>query len=285
LATGLLNIQYDYIFGFDFYTAHYYGAWVFIAAFLAHVAIKMPAMRRGLRNRSLRKELRTGLADTVPEAYEPDGLVALQPAKPTMSRRGALGLVAGSSAVITVLSIGATLSNRLRFTAILTSRGQSYGSGPGHFQVNRTASAAQITAAETDDTWRLTLIGPSGGLSLSRAELMAMSLHDAHLPIACVEGWSTEQRWEGPRLRDLAAMVGLHKPSSAVVESLEKAGAFRVVTLNADACRDPDSMLALKAGGVDLLPDHGYPARIIVPALPGVHNTKWVSAITFRGAM
>ena len=38
IATGVLNIQYDYVFGFDFYTAHYYGAWVFIAAFVVHVA-------------------------------------------------------------------------------------------------------------------------------------------------------------------------------------------------------------------------------------------------------
>jgi DMSO/TMAO reductase YedYZ molybdopterin-dependent catalytic subunit len=28
--------------------------------------------------------------------------------------------------------------------------------------------------------------------------------------------------------------------------------------------------------------DHGYPARIIVPALPGVHNTKWVGSIEFE---
>jgi DMSO/TMAO reductase YedYZ molybdopterin-dependent catalytic subunit len=28
IITGVLNIQYDYIFGFSFYTAHYYGAWV-----------------------------------------------------------------------------------------------------------------------------------------------------------------------------------------------------------------------------------------------------------------
>lgn len=27
--------------------------------------------------------------------------------------------------------------------------------------------------------------------------------------------------------------------------------------------------------------DHGYPARIIVPANPGVHNTKWVTRLTF----
>ncbi len=32
---------------------------------------------------------------------------------------------------------------------------------------------------------------------------------------------------------------------------------------------------------MDLSPDHGYPARVIVPALPGVHNTKWVKRMTF----
>ncbi|MGH3600036.1 MAG: molybdopterin-dependent oxidoreductase, partial [Pseudonocardiaceae bacterium] len=28
--------------------------------------------------------------------------------------------------------------------------------------------------------------------------------------------------------------------------------------------------------------DHGVPARIAVPALPGVHNTKWVTRLTFQ---
>jgi DMSO/TMAO reductase YedYZ molybdopterin-dependent catalytic subunit len=38
-------------------------------------------------------------------------------------------------------------------------------------------------------------------------------------------------------------------------------------------------MLALKVGGADLSLDHGYPARIVVPALPGVHCTKWVGKL------
>ena len=37
LVTGVLNIQYWYVFRFDFYTAHYYGAWVFLGSFAAHV--------------------------------------------------------------------------------------------------------------------------------------------------------------------------------------------------------------------------------------------------------
>jgi DMSO/TMAO reductase YedYZ molybdopterin-dependent catalytic subunit len=40
-------------------------------------------------------------------------------------------------------------------------------------------------------------------------------------------------------------------------------------------------MLALRVNGSDLSPDHGYPARVIVPAAPGVHNTKWVTRLTF----
>ena len=31
--------------------------------------------------------------------------------------------------------------------------------------------------------------------------------------------------------------------------------------------------------------DHGYPARVIIPALPGVHNTKWVSRIELNGTL
>ena len=45
--------------------------------------------------------------------------------------------------------------------------------------------------------------------------------------------------------------------------------------------RDPRTLLALKVNGQDLSLDHGFPARVIVPALPGVHNTKWVRELAF----
>ena len=41
------------------------------------------------------------------------------------------------------------------------------------------------------------------------------------------------------------------------------------------------TLLALKVNGVDLSLDHGFPARLIVPAAPGVRNTKWVRTMTF----
>ncbi|MBS2080216.1 hypothetical protein KCQ60_26220, partial [Mycobacterium tuberculosis] len=64
IVTGVLNIQYDYIFGFSFYTAHYFGAWVLITGFVVHVAIKSRRMWSGLRSMPLREVLRTARADT-----------------------------------------------------------------------------------------------------------------------------------------------------------------------------------------------------------------------------
>jgi DMSO/TMAO reductase YedYZ molybdopterin-dependent catalytic subunit len=66
-----------------------------------------------------------------------------------------------------------------------------------------------------------------------------------------------------------------------VVESLQRAGAFRSASLTAGQVADPRSLLALRVNGEDLSLDHGFPARIIAPALPGVLCTKWVGRMMF----
>jgi DMSO/TMAO reductase YedYZ molybdopterin-dependent catalytic subunit len=280
-ATGVLNIQYDYVFGFSFYTAHYYGAWVFTVAFVVHVILKLPRMVRALRSRSLREVLRTGRADTRSEPSDADGLVATHPAPATISRRGALGLIGGGAALIAALSVGQSLGGPARRLALLLPRGRSDGHGPNGFQVNKTAAAAGIVPVDVGPGWRLTLVG-ARTVSLDRAALTAMTQHTARMPIACVEGWATTQTWTGVRLRDLAGLAGVSRPRSAHVQSVQRGGSFGSATLQANQVGDPDALLALQVNGADLSMDHGYPARVIVPALPGVHNTKWVASIDFR---
>jgi len=284
IITGVLNIQYDYIFGFSFYTAHYYGAWVFIAGFLVHIAIKIPRMWAGLRSMSMREVLRTNRTNTKPEPFEPDGLVAENPSAPTISRRGALALVGGGALFMAVITAGQTLGGFTRKAALLLPRGRTRGDGPNDFQVNRTAWAAGISPEMTGERWRLTLTGGPLKVVLDRPALLAMPQHTAQLPIACVEGWSTTEAWTGVPLAALARLAGMPNPASAFVRSVERRGAFNFATLQSSQVLHPDSLLALQVNGVDLSPDHGFPARIIVPALPGVHNTKWVGSIDFRTA-
>ncbi|MBC7375079.1 MAG: molybdopterin-dependent oxidoreductase [Frankiales bacterium] len=282
IVTGVMNIQYDYAWGFSFYTGHFYAAWVFIAGFAAHVALKLPLMIRSLRNRSFIAEMQVSTSDTVAEAPDPDHLVSPNPAPATMSRRGMLAVVGGGSLGLLALSIGQSV-DPLRPTALLSPRGQSYGDGPNDFQVNVTFADAQIMPAETGAAaWRLQLIGPTGRTAtLRREELLTMAMATEELPIACVEGWSTSQRWTGVRLSDLAALVDGQNADSVFVESLQKGGAFSTHTLSGAQIRARRSLLALKVNGVDLSLDHGFPARMIIPAAPGVRNTKWVRTLTF----
>lgn len=272
-ATGVVNMQNWYPFSFNFVVAHYYGAVVFVASLAIHVVVKLPVMARAWRDQRGLAPLRVRtLAETVPEPRDPDGLVAADPAAPTITRRGLLGLVGAGSATLLVANAGESIGGPLRGTALLAPR------RGGGFPVNKTARAARITPAMVGAAWRLALVGADGqGAALSRDELLALPLHAADLPIACVEGWSTTQRWEGIPLAALAERVGARDASSLLVVSLQPAGVLRQATLTGGQFRADDALLALRVNGADLSMDHGFPARIIVPALPGVHNTKWVS--------
>nr|WP_107416391.1 molybdopterin-dependent oxidoreductase [Streptomyces antibioticus] len=278
-TTGVLNVQLDYVFPGSFYPLHFYGAWVFFAAFVAHAALKLPTAVRSLRRR------REERGEPVSRTPEPGELVSPRPLSPTVTRRGALWFVGGASLLLLVTTAGQSIGGVLRRTALLAPHGGADpGSGPNGFQINKTAAYAGIDAAETgEDAWRLVVTGRTGTVRLSRAQLLRLPLHSSALPIACVEGWSTDdQWWRGVRLRDLAALVGYDgDPPDLFVESLQRHGAFRRAALRANQVADPRSLLALYVNGEDLSPDHGHPARIIVPAAPGVLNTKWVARLTF----
>jgi len=281
-VTGVLNVQLDYLFPGSFYPLHFYGAWVFFAAFVTHAALKTPAAVRNVRRMREKRETPAGGSEAPEPAGEP---VSPRSDPPTVSRRGALWFVGGASLLLFGTTAGRSLGGPLRRTALLTPHGGADpGSGLNGFQINKTAAYAGIRAVETDEAaWRLVVTGRAGTVRLRRSELLRLPLHSAALPIACVEGWSTsDQWWRGVRLRDLAGLVGHDgDPPDVLVESLQGHGAFRRAALRANQVADPLSLLALRVNGEDLSPDHGYPARVIVPAAPGVLNTKWVARITF----
>jgi DMSO/TMAO reductase YedYZ molybdopterin-dependent catalytic subunit len=258
-ATGVVNMQNWYPFAFSFVIAHYYGAVVFVASLAIHVVVKLPTMRHARRHRA--------------------ELMAPAPAAPTISRRGLFGLVGAGSATLLVANAGETLGGPLRATALLAPR------RTGGFPVNKTARAARITPAMVGAAWRLRITGPGGrAVALSREDLLALDLRAARLPIACVEGWTTTQEWRGVPLAALAALVGARDAGAVAVGSLQPRGVLRQATLTGAQFRAADALLALHVNGADLPLDHGYPARVIVPALPGVHNTKWVATLAFGAA-
>ena len=285
IVTGVLNIQYDYIFGFSFYTAHYFGAWVFIAAFVAHVALKLPRWSRGLRSRSLPQRPAHLARRHRARAARPDGLVAADPAPPTLSRRGALALVGGGALLVAVLTAGQTIGGFTRGAALLLPRGRSYGNGPNDFQINRTAAAAGDRRRPTPARLAAALLGGPDRCCWTAPRCWRCRSTPPELPIACVEGWSTTQTWSGVRLADLAAARRHPRPGSAMVSSLERFGAFNHAVLQANQVVNPDALLAFAVNGADLSPDHGYPGANHRARAARVCTTRnGLRSIEFRSA-
>lgn len=282
LFTGLLNIQLFYPWPFGFVPAHYYAAIVFLAALALHVALKLPTVRRAFRERGVLRPLRDDLAHTRPEPYEAETTAPREPAPATLSRRGLLAMVGTASLGVAAMAGAQVLGGPLRALGWLVPHGRGYGEGPNDFQVNKTAAGVGIERAQIGPGWRLRLRGGAEEAALSREQLLALPQHTHELPIACVEGWSTTQTWTGVRLRDLAELAGMPDAAAVLVQSVQERGAFRQARLSAGQIGDERSLLALRVNGADLSPDHGYPARVIVPAAPGVHCTKWVGAMRFE---
>jgi DMSO/TMAO reductase YedYZ molybdopterin-dependent catalytic subunit len=279
-ATGILGVDDYFRASFSFYSVHYYGAWVFGTMFVLHACVKLPTVRRAYRERGVLRPLLHGLQQTAPESPAASGLAPVNPAAPTVSRRGLLAMVGGASLTIFVVQAGESFGGPFRSLAILAPRGRALGTGPNAFPVTHTAAAAQITAGITGQDWRLTVVGERT-MTLTRQQLLAMPQTTRSLTIACTEGWSTTQRWSGVRLADLASMVNAPQSSILRAVSLE---AGTQTSFSQSQFIDDRALLALRVNGSDLSLDHGYPARVILPNVPGTHNTKWVRELRFEAA-
>ena len=283
IVTGTLWVQDYFPLKVDFYPVHYYGAWVFGTMFVLHACVKLPVVRRAYRERGVLAPLRQSLADTTPEPPGASELAPVDPAAPTLSRRGLLAMIGGASLTVFAVQAGESIGGPFRRFALLAPRGRVFGTGANAFQVNHTAAAAGVTRAINNLAWRLTVAG-GRTLTLSRAQLLAMGQATETLTISCTEGWSTTQHWTGVRLVDLAGLADV--PAGAILHaaSLQDGGPNAHASIGYEQWSDPRALLALRVNGEELAPDHGYPARVILSGVPGLYNTKWVRELRFEAA-
>lgn len=279
VVTGTLNITHWYPWEFSFRSTHYAVAWIAIGALLVHIGVKLPVIRRALTS---------SIDDDPPDDDPPTGgphervrskgasseAVRAQSGV-ALSRRALVrtAWVAAGAAVVTTAGSAVPL---LRSVSVF---GVRSGDGPQGVPVNKTAEDAGVVAALTDPGYRLEVVDGNRSVSLRRSDLLALPQHTADLPIACVEGWSAAGQWSGVRIRDLLDLVDAPPHARIHVVSLQESGPFNDSEMPGEFTEDPVTLLALSLFGEPLSPDHGYPARLIAPARPGVLQTKWVRRI------
>ena len=258
LFSGVANVARWYPYDFYFPSAHFTVAWITIGGLVAHIGAKL-ALTRDASRRTPTAALATA---------------------PRIDRRRFLGGVAATSGLVALATAGNTVGP-LSAVSVLAQRVP--GEGPQGVPVNKSAAAARVTSAATSPEYRLVVEGNvATPLSLTLAQLQSMPMHEASLPITCVEGWSRGARWRGIAMRDLMSMAGASVGAEVTVESIERGSRYRRSNLSHDQAQDHDTMLALELNGAPLHLDHGFPVRLIAPNRPGVMQTKWVTRVVIR---
>jgi sulfane dehydrogenase subunit SoxC len=84
--------------------------------------------------------------------------------------------------------------------------------------------------------------------------------------------------WTGVPLREILELAGLKKSAHEVMpESLDVVRMCRPLPVH--KALEEDTLLAFGMNGEVLPPDHGFPARVVVPGWAAVASVKWVGRI------
>jgi DMSO/TMAO reductase YedYZ molybdopterin-dependent catalytic subunit len=128
-------------------------------------------------------------------------------------------------------------------------------------------------------------------LALTYDELRALPQAEQWQTLFCISNevggeYAGNALWGGVRLMDLLRAAGGVQPGARDVVLRASDGYADSVPLAKAA--DPATLVALTMNGVPLPPEHGAPARLLVPGTYGVKNVKWLTAVEviaadFRG--
>jgi hypothetical protein len=272
VITGFLNVLNWYPFAWFFPPVHRFLGYVLVGSVLLHIGVKLPDIAYGLKAKVPEADVLSEIPwDENPASHSNAGTLP-DPPTPGISRRGMLAAAGAGIGAVVITSVGQTVTP-LEPLGLLAAR--QWTKGPQGVPVNRTAEQAQVTLAATASDWVLEVVGRRPYV-ITLAELESQAVHQARLPISCVEGWSVGATWRGLSLLEIVQQAGGTADSRVQMLSLESVG------YNHSIVEGPQLLAALLAthvNGERLNLDHGYPLRLIAPNRPGVLNTKWLARI------
>jgi DMSO/TMAO reductase YedYZ molybdopterin-dependent catalytic subunit len=154
---------------------------------------------------------------------------------------------------------------------------------PGQYSTDRFPVLHVGDVPEVTDLsgWTLDVFGAvDRTVTFTWDDLMALPSIDVTVDIHCVTKWSIfDTTWRGVPLDSVLDVAGVDPSATHLIEHAE-AGYTTNVPLDGvrgtDSTGRPRALLAHAYGGAPLTPDHGYPLRMVVPALYFWKSAKWL---------
>ncbi|HEX8918648.1 MAG TPA: sulfite oxidase-like oxidoreductase [Chloroflexota bacterium] len=152
---------------------------------------------------------------------------------------------------------------------------------PGQALTDRWPVLSTTGAPRFDpETWRFTVSGlVEQPLELSYEELLRLPQVETRSDIHCVTRWSKlDNLWEGVSFHTIAEMV---RPRPEARFVLFRCMVPYSTNLPLETCMEDGVLFAHMHDGVPLLPEHGWPLRLVVPGVYFWKSAKWVNRVEF----
>jgi DMSO/TMAO reductase YedYZ molybdopterin-dependent catalytic subunit len=152
---------------------------------------------------------------------------------------------------------------------------------PGQYQTDDFPVLSMGPTPDVDlATWRFTLSeGPRPLAAFTWDEFQALPHTTWRGDIHCVTKWSKfDTQWEGVTIDDLLAAANVVPPSPWLLARSYDGYDTNVPVADLTGGR---AMIATAFAGAPLAPDHGGPARLLVPHLYFWKSAKWLSGLRF----
>lgn len=138
--------------------------------------------------------------------------------------------------------------------------------------------SAGATPDIAPEDWSFSIRTESGLHTWSWDEVHALGVEDVTVDIHCVTHWTKlDMPWRGVPLDRLFADV----ETSLDFCTVHSFGGY-TTNVPLDELLDGQSWIAFEADGEPLTPEHGGPARLLVPHLYFWKSTKWVRGIVMQ---
>ena len=128
--------------------------------------------------------------------------------------------------------------------------------------------------------WNITVDGEvENPLTLSWADLQALTQAESISDFHCVEGWSVlKQRWGGVLFKTIQEKV---KPREGAKYVLFECADHYTTSLPLSDLQGDDIILAHSLNGEELPQPYGGPMRLVVPQKYAYKSAMWVTRITY----
>lgn len=151
---------------------------------------------------------------------------------------------------------------------------------PGQYLTQRFPVLHTGTVPDYADlgSWTLRVDGAvERALTFGWDELTSLPAVTLSVDLHCVTKWSKfDTTWQGVRVDELLAAAGVAPTATHVLAHGEQG--YRA-NLPLSAMSGDDAVVAYRYEGEPLAPEHGYPARLLVPGLYLWKSVKWLRSL------